>query len=291
MQPGLVRHGFIRKAAMRVVLALTRSTRLRGRQRLAFLLNRVVMPPDGYVLSTLPEGIFMELDLTDRLQVGIHYLGEHESKESDFILSSLPPGGVFVDVGANIGWHTLKAARHLGDGGKIYAFEPSPPNVVRLRRNLELNGITNVVVEEVALSDKEETVQMASSRTRSGNATMADREAPTQSFEVTCIRLDDYARKHSLRGMDVVKIDVEGAELLVLRGMNGILRGPHPPVLLCEVNPIMLRLMGTSPEVLVRYLEELGYTPHHVGKGGRLHPFRSLPPEKGLENYAFIRRA
>ena len=132
MQPGSVRHSFIRKAAMRVVLALTRSTRLHGRRRIAFLLNSLIMPADGYVLSTLPGTLLMELDLTDRLQRELHYLGEYEREEINYILSALPPDGVFVDAGANIGWHTLRASRHLREGGKVYAFEPFPPNLLSL---------------------------------------------------------------------------------------------------------------------------------------------------------------
>src|SRR5512132_55823 len=94
----------LRHAGMRLTTAVTRGTAFRGRLRLAQAVNRWVMPRGGRVVSRMPDGLLMDLDLTDDLERWFHYLGDYEALEQAFILSALPPDGVFLDVGANVGW-------------------------------------------------------------------------------------------------------------------------------------------------------------------------------------------
>ena len=249
-----------RALSMRLLLALTRGTRLKGRLRLAMALNRFVMPPGGFVRSRMRSGLVMELDLTDSLQQWFHYLGEYETPESALILSMLPPDGVFVDVGANVGWHTLQAAAHLQGRGWVYAFEPLAMNAERLVRNLELNGLSNVTVEVLGLTDRAETVDLATEFLRSGNASMARRGAVMRGhYDVRCLPFDEYVSRQGLDRIDFIKIDVEGAELRTLKGMTRVLTRPNAPPVLCELNPVLLSLMGSSAREVESYFESHGY--------------------------------
>jgi len=275
---------------MRVLLRLTRGTRLRGRLRLARALNPSLMPPGGRILSVLPTGIRMELDLADPLQQWFHYLGEYESLEGDYVRSALPSGGTFVDVGANVGWHTLPAARHIGREGRVYAFEPIPSNAAILQKNIGLNRLTNVIVETKALSDRPGSRQMAMESHNSGTATLAPCPMDLPRFEVECVRLDDYVRSRGSRLIDLIKLDIEGAETAALRGMTGILEREDAPAILCELNPSLLGIMGSSCEELLTLLGDFGYRPHQLAPGSVLHPLGSLPGQDEHVNAVFVKK-
>jgi FkbM family methyltransferase len=274
---------------MWALLRLTRNLRVRGRLRLANALNPLVIPSSGYVVSTLENDVTMELDLTDDLQRWIHYLGTYEEREIAFVLANLPRDGVFLDIGANVGWYTLVAARHLQGGGLVYAFEPLAVNVERIRRNLALNRLGNVVLETLALTDREGEIGMASDHPRSGNALMVSVGAPKQRFQVPAIRFDDYSKSLGDRKIDLVKMDIEGAETLALRGMTDLLRGPAAPPILCEINPSNLTRLGSSPEELLGLFASFGYKPFSLGPHSELVKIGEIPGEGLHENYVFVK--
>jgi FkbM family methyltransferase len=278
----------LRRGGMRLLTALTRGAGVRGRLRFARAVNRWVMPPGGMMLSALPGGLVMELDLNDDLQLWFHYLGDYETLERAFILSRLPGDGVFLDVGANVGWHTLHAAQHLVSG-RVIAFEPVSWNLERLARNLELNGLRNVQVFPFALSDTEGPAEINSSFGGSGNATLAPRAEGTHVETISCVRLDDHPAGRSIDRIDVVKIDVEGAELRALRGMEATLARCGRPPILCEINPSMLRLMGTSAAEVQEEASRMGYAPYRLLPGPSLEPLDRWPGENQHENIVLSR--
>jgi FkbM family methyltransferase len=247
------------------------------------------MPRSGCVLSRLPDGLVMELDLADELQQWFHYLGDYEALEVAFIRSMLPPDGGFLDLGANVGWHTLHAARHLVSG-HVYAFEPVEQTREHLRRNLELNGLGNVQVIPFALSDAEEGVLLYEEPGHSGTASMASRPQGLSLVGVSCVRLDDLPAAAEWPRIDVVKMDVEGAEFRALRGMRGALaRWGFPPVV-CEINPALLGLMGYTPSALLDDFSTLGYLGHRLAPGPRLVPLEGWPAGDEHENVVFTPR-
>lgn len=158
---------------------------------------------------------------------------EHEVREA--ISTIVRPGDCFVDIGANFGMHTLVAA---SIAEKVFAFEPMPENARLLRRHLKLNGIEDrVVVEEAAVSNCVESVVTMNSPDK-GFDVVASLNPTFDSFveiEVANTRLDDYAAFLE-RPPDVIKIDVEGAELDVLHGGTRLFKEVKPTILL-EVHP------------------------------------------------------
>jgi FkbM family methyltransferase len=137
------------------------------------------------------------------------------------VLDALQPGDVFYDVGGHVGLYTVGAGLIVGRSGKVVVFEPTPKSAALIRKNVALNGLTDrVQVEEAAVSDRLGTVTFAASGDSSQNAIAAfdpfrgSAGARPQTIEVRTVVLDDYfdpARR------SVVKIDIEGAELLALR--------------------------------------------------------------------------
>lgn len=143
-----------------------------------------------------------------------------EEKETKIFNEHIKEGDIVVDIGANIGYHTLTFAKLVGKTGKVYAFEPDPINFNYLKKNIEFNGYKNVIPIQKAVSDitgkgklylyKRAGVEKIWDLKEKGNR-------PT--IEIDMIKLDDFIKK-----IDFVKIDVEGAEGMVLRGMPNLLR-------------------------------------------------------------------
>jgi FkbM family methyltransferase len=158
-------------------------------------------------------------------------LGASEPAVQATLDCCIGPGDVFYDIGANVGFFTLLGAQRAGASGWVYAFEPVEINVRALRRNLELNGVGNVDVQQTAVGNRIATVYMALGRDQAtGHLT----DGLEGSIEVQCTTIDGFvAAGH--RPPRVVKIDVEGAEDLVLAGMCDTLREVRPLVL-CELH-------------------------------------------------------
>jgi FkbM family methyltransferase len=180
------------------------------------------------------------------------------------IESRLRSGMVVFDVGANVGYVTLVAARCVGPAGRVVAFEPTPAVRGRLLENISLNGLRNVSVESVALSDRngEATFYINNAPEESeGNSLMVGALSDNPKTVIVVTRtLDQQVASMDLRHVDLLKLDVEGSELRVLRGGAQILSRDDAPDLVLEVNPLTLRAASTSPEEVYALLVDLGYT-------------------------------
>ncbi len=155
------------------------------------------------------------------------------------IETRLKPGGVFVDIGANVGVMSFHAARAIGPKGRVIAFEPNPDNVQRFLQGVLANGLEQVSLHPFALSDRAGIFSI-----RGGSNTYLTRSQIggrlVQSFT------GDSILKHEPR-IDLIKLDIEGHEPLALNGLQETLRR-HRPLLLCEFNPRCLRdNLGQSP--------------------------------------------
>ncbi len=207
-------------------------------------------------------------------------------------VSLLRPGMVVVDVGANIGMYTMLSARTVAPGGKVFAFEPVPHVYERLRANLALSGIGNATPHPIALSDNTGTASFYLGRNDSMGSLCRAQTAET--IEVPTETLDGFLERNGLTRVDAVKIDAEGAEMHIIRGMRRLLGRPNRPILFVEHNDTALRAAGSSAEELFSTIVGYGYDPHLV-KDGRLElvqamakPFRTS--EEAYANYVFLSR-
>lgn len=189
-------------------------------------------------------------------------LARAEAQVEDAFLELLSPGEVVYDVGANIGWYSLLAARAVGASGKVVAFEPSLANAALLRENAATNRLANVTVIAAAVADHDgwATFQhrgsLEGSLSRNGEAgAQAGRVAPLQRAVrelsvVPVLALDSWIAATAQAPPGVVKIDVEGAEARVVRGMSETLRAAGPA--------LVIELHSTQAEI-ADALEEAGY--------------------------------
>ncbi len=214
------------------------------------------------ISAGLLQGYQMSLDLQQEKD---YWLGTYEPNLQDAIRDWVKPGMTAYDIGANVGYITLMLARRVGSSGQVLAFEPLPPNVERLKLNMELNHLDErVEIYPMAVIDETKQVEFWSgpSDDMGKVAGSAGREGITYStrFPIPAVSLDDFVFKQGHPIMNVIKMDIEGGEVLALAGMKQ---------LLLEIQPfVFLELHGKeSAQVAWQIFRAANYTMTQMGKG------------------------
>jgi FkbM family methyltransferase len=199
-------------------------------------------------------------------------LGVWEPEETELVRKLVRPGDTVVDLGGNIGYFTLIMARQAGPQGRVFVFEPGPDNFAILRRNVEMNGYRTIVMEPKAVANFSGKVRLhMAAAAPVDHRIFGDPDEQRESCEVDCVRLDDYPPLRNA-AVSFVKIDVQGAEEMVLHGMEQMLRRNRGIKLLIEFWPFGLRKAGTDPAKMLEYIASLGFRMFSPRKGGRLEP-------------------
>jgi FkbM family methyltransferase len=212
------------------------------------------------------EGLRIHLFPGNETSRAIFATGVYDPNELSLLARVLKPGMTFVDAGANMGLYTLFAARKVGDAGRVLAIEPSQRELGILRANLDLNGLTNVTVAPVALSDRATELElMVAPLQKSGHNTLGSAFGHGTALDhrerVQTVRLDELVREHKLTRVDVLKMDIEGGEEAALLGARETLR-EHRPVVLMELSQRMLQHQNSSEARVLSFFAELGYRVH-----------------------------
>jgi FkbM family methyltransferase len=155
------------------------------------------------------------------------WLGSYEYAKRGAFERVVREGSVVFDIGANVGFYTLLASVLVGARGRVFAFEPVPRNLDYLKKHLQINGIKNVSVIEVAVSDCDGVAQFDEGPNHS-----MGRLAPVGGLAVRTVSLDEMMRRGELPPPDCIKIDIEGGEMLVLTGARVLLGSRRPTVFL-----------------------------------------------------------
>lgn len=198
-----------------------------------------------------------------------------ENIESMFIERSLEPGMIALDIGAHHGYYTLLASKQVGPSGQVVAFEPSQRERQRLIHHVQINSCSNVRVEEMALSETEGRADLYvvdGKETGCNSLRPPETRQSTDAIEVKVARLDDYMRQQNLRHVDFVKMDVEGAELSVLKGAVDFLERKPRPIIFCEVQDIRTRPWGYPAREIVNFLLERGFRWYVPAADGTVSP-------------------
>jgi FkbM family methyltransferase len=185
-----------------------------------------------------------------------YYTDRFEPSTLQWLTANLRPGMKVADVGAHVGFLALFMARLVGERGRVYVFEPGPDNLRYLRRNIAQNGATNVAVVPLAAGSCKGTRSLYLAEGSDMHSLFPGHpfSKTTGSVEIGQVPLADAVRR-----LDLAKVDVEGGEIDVLRGMGNLLRQEPRPILLIEWSPACQVAAGHSPEELIRVLRDLGY--------------------------------
>lgn len=199
----------------------------------------------------------------------IQALKRFEDEEVRALTAHVRPDDLVVDVGANQGVYTVLLAKAC-PRGRVIAFEPLPSNRGLIARNLELNGITNAETRPEVLSDRPGTVAFSVAADSGFSGLRGTGRKPEETvLQVSATTLDEAFGGKS-RAPDVIKIDVEGAELAVLRGGHDLLHDPdrRPRALLVELNATNQAVYDQAPDEVVRLLRQAGYRPLSITRKG-----------------------
>lgn len=191
-----------------------------------------------------------------------------------FWRKALSTGSVFFDVGANIGLYTVPASLQVGPSGRVVCFEAHPVLCRFLRDNVALNGLGNVVVENMAAGERAGELRIAFNALNPGETRIA---LPGEQGEtIGVISLDEYCASHRIARIDYIKLDVEGYEATVLRGAEKIIRASPDILLQTEYEPLHLGRYGRTEE-LAELLLGWEFKPHSVSwSNGAPHAVQAL---------------
>lgn len=223
-----------------------------------FKANRLRMP----VRMSWYDGIKLGVVLGNDLSRCVYVCGSYEPNEFNYLASYLKPGMVVVDAGANEGLYSLFASRRVGTDGLVLAVEPSPRELTCLRNNIARNRMSNVRVVPMALSDRMgRTILKLAENEHAGQNTLGEFIYDIQSagtHEVEQIPLDTLLAQENVQRIDLIKADIEGAELALLMGARETLRR-YKPTLLCEICSVALEYQHTSFTSMLTVLDDFGY--------------------------------
>jgi len=192
-----------------------------------------ILPVNETVWAQVRSGPARGISLQLHPRTGeIYRRGDVERLIQEVLVERLQPGMVFYDLGANIGFFSLLAARLVGPTGRVFSFEPDAEVAARLRRNIARNAFSNTTVVEAGIWSASKTVCFVPSDTSSpdrGTGRIATASDKTAFVSIRCIALDDFIRTAPLP--DAIKCDVEGAEVEVLFGAEQLLERRRPTII------------------------------------------------------------
>ena len=182
----------------------------------------------------------------------------HEPLATRVYLDTLSPGDHVIDVGSNIGYWLLLAARRIGESGRILGFEPVPGSLEILQRNIQRSGISNVELSPWAIGAENGAAQFYESQVPNlGSLVKHDDLLPTRNLPIEVKKLDEVVRESAGFRPKMLRMDVEGAELMVLEGARNLLE-KYKPILFIEFHPFLLGCDAVRRTLAG--LMELGYT-------------------------------
>jgi FkbM family methyltransferase len=252
-------------------------------------IGRIEIGDGEVVMTTRSNGLRFVVDPIDQRTTPVETLnfGRYEGAQGDMMLALIADGDVVFDVGANVGYYSMRIARERLHS-TIHAFEPIPQTFALLQRHLSLNSIANVHAQNLGLSDRTGDLIFYFYPEGSGNASAANVSGRSDVQRITSRvePLDAVASRLGTR-VDFVKCDVEGAELFTLRGAAATLRHDRP-ALFVELLRKWAAPFGYHPNDVLDLLRGFGYLAFVVDSAGRLAPFGRVDDTTVETNYIFF---
>jgi FkbM family methyltransferase len=242
----------------------------RGKSRAGVAIGRFLTDieddEDCIVTIRMRDGSLMRVDVRSRTEEWAYWTGDYDGEIISRLRTCLAPGCVVLDVGANVGFYSIALGKTVKAlNGTLYAFEPVASNLKRIEQAVVLNGLERAVRPfNIALGDRDGVIKMfmeQDNRASTGNAIIiTDNVADQLSQNVTAriTKLDTFAEEQNIQACHLVKIDVEGAEVMFLRGAMEFL-ARHRPIIYGEFNAYWLKKFGGSFMEVVEILRPLDY--------------------------------
>jgi FkbM family methyltransferase len=235
------------------------------------LWDRIINPylawhPREFVATTR-FGQRMAGNTRDMLQQYVYYFGLWEPDLTDWISEQLQSGDTFIDVGANIGYYSLLASKRVGKSGKVVAVEASPDIFLELRGNLDRNRATNVRPVNIAAAQERGVLQLYRGPIHNGGETsLFEGDGYREGAVVTAAPLTEILEPCEINAARLIKLDIEGAEGIVLPGLLPLLKTGRPDLeIIVELHPQYLTVPGKTAADLVQLFRASGFYPYKIG--------------------------
>ncbi|GAB3927732.1 FkbM family methyltransferase [Mucilaginibacter myungsuensis] len=260
------------KRADRIKINFIRNWDLPGKERLAHLLK----PSAGFktnfkdgIVWLRHEDIAIHTSADNYIEHMVLTTGTYEDEINKLIRVSLKPGFAALDIGANIGLQSIRMSQSCGADGKVYSFEPLQHIHQKFSRNIALNNCQNIQLFPFALSDSDgETTVNIDEQTWNQGAFSLNQESNGKSQQTITIKAGDTLSEiAALQRLDLIKIDVEGYEFQVLRGLKDTLR-KHRPRIIFEYDDNYWQRTGQQMADCYPFLIETGYTLYQITQVG-----------------------
>lgn len=208
---------------------------------------------------TIPEGI-VNLNKGDPAVSGALALGAHDPFEIECFRRVVKAGMNVIDIGANIGYYSVIAAGRVGPKGKVFSYEPEGDNFALLQKNIEVNRFTWARAIRAGLSDQTGKRKLFVAKDHTGIHSFADNRGVETGIEIEIDTLDRSLERFGSPKIDLIKIDIEGAEILALTGMKKTLAANPDMVMFIELYPQAIERLGRKPIELLNILKDSGFT-------------------------------
>lgn len=217
------------------------------------------------------KGVLFEFDFALDPKIKDMYYGYYELETIEVMRTILKPGDIFIDVGANIGYLSAVGAGLVGKDGQVHSFEPIPQYFQKLEKFVMFNPDYRIIVNRCALGEEEGMANINVTNLQNiGWNTMVPglmrKETVKKTFKVPVYRLDNYIRQRALKNISLIKIDVEGFEFSVLRGLSNYFENTdHRPVIICEIfPPTAYSLLGYTCTQMLEYMRKYNYNTYSL---------------------------
>ena len=250
--------------------------------------SSIVISSELIVLET-KDGIKMICDPNDERTVPVEIMnfGDYERKELEMMRNFIGPKSVILDIGANVGWYSLNYSR-IANKGLVLAYEPAPKTFGYLKENIDLNGAKNIKSFNFGLSDVNKTLTFYYDPGLSGATSLKRLHEGRKKVKIKCKvkRLDDVNLR--TERIDFIKCDIEGAEILAVKGgIRTIDR--HKPVLFLEMLRKWAKKFGYHPNDIIDLLSAHGYACFYA-KGEKLKKIEKVTESTVPTNYYFLHK-
>lgn len=241
----------MREKLLRSTASVLRSLpSFRGKYRIGTITQKMLMGKNAYqqpeVMVKMKKDFEILIDIRSESHLGAFWCGEYDSPLIQKFCDLFEENWVVLDIGANVGYYTIPMAQRLKQlNGSLFAFEPLTKNYEALVRSADQNNLSNATIEKIGLGEKYEKLGITlTEEGETGNAVITndalinERGWKAQEY-IQIERLDDFANTHQVDRCDFIKVDIEGAEVLFLRGAKEIIT-QYRPVIYGEFNPYFM---------------------------------------------------
>jgi len=209
------------------------------------------------------DGFKIKKGRTTRLPI---LTGEIEPSQTELMKKIVKPGMIVFDLGANFGWFSLVLSKLVGSSGRVYTFEADPTLIDILKENIELNNLSNISIQPMAVSNKEGVSKFSINKSYDTRNQLDSISNSGNTINVEIISLDEFCKKEKIKKVDFIKMDIEGSEPKALEGMKKIISDNPQLKIITEFNQNAMHDVGASPENLINFLQDAGFVIEEINE-------------------------